>query len=95
MADPCRDHDRPPLHSPRLYGDIEKIAYARKVKREGCHMSAAEKRRLSLMWVITACREADPAVPYSTLVALLGISERHARRLCKLGWKRKLHNAKR
>lgn len=94
MGRPRQDDDPPALHSPRLFGNIEGISYARKLKVETCRMSAAKKRRLGLMWIITAAREATPPVPYSILVAGLEISERQARRLCKLGWKRKLHNLK-
>jgi hypothetical protein len=80
------DPDPRPGHSERLYGDMEAVPNARPRSHAfGVWMSPARKKRLQIMAIIHACRHHVPPVPYSTLVANLGISERQARRLFNQG----------
>jgi hypothetical protein len=89
------DPDPRPSRSPKLYAEVGAIPRGRKsAEVAAVPTTAARLRRLRMMAIILACRDATIPVPYSTLVATLEISERQARRLYKLGSQRKLRQAR-
>jgi hypothetical protein len=80
-----------PRHSPRLFADVDAMPHARRMGEVvGSRLSQAKLKRLRMMAIIFACRNATDPVPYSTLVVTLDISERQAIRLFKLACHRKL-----
>ena len=80
------DDDPRPDHSPRLYGDMESVpnsARSGMVVSRG--MTPFRRERLRKISIVFACREQVPPVPYSTLIAELGISADTVTRYHKIG----------
>lgn len=89
------DLDPAPRRSPRLYAQVEAVPHSRRMGEvRGSKLSEAKLRRLRMMAVIYACRNAPEPVPYSTLIVILEISERQAIRLFKLACHRHLRRSR-
>lgn len=89
------DLDPVSRRSPRLYADVGAVPHSRRMGEvHGSKTSRAKLKRLRMMAVIYACRKADDPVPFSTLVVILDISERHAIRLFKLACQHKLRRSR-
>lgn len=89
------DLDPAPRRSPRLLADVGAIPHSRRIGEvHGSKLSGAKLKRLRMMAVIYACRNAPDPVPYSTLIVILDISERQAMRLFKLACQRNLRRSR-
>lgn len=75
--------------------DVGAIPHSRRMGEvHGSKLSEAKLRRLRMMAVIYACRDRPEPIPYSTLIVILGISERQAMRLFKLACQRNLRRSR-
>jgi len=95
MAIDSFDDDRPTSRSPKLFASVDSVSGARASSEvSGVKTSPAKLRRLRLMAIIEACRNAPQPVPYSTLIETLGISRPTVDRLYRLACRRKLHRSR-
>jgi hypothetical protein len=89
------DPDPPARRSPRLYSDVGAVPRsARAADSRARAINPAKLRRLRLMAIIKACRDASPPVPVSTLIGGLGIPETTVRRLYKKACKYDLRRSR-